>query len=125
MAVNQYRSKRKPSGGRYKKLTVRRKHQLGNLPTHTKIEKRSVNQARGLGGNIKTKLLSENSCNLFDPKTKKHIKAKVLNVVENPANPHFVRRNILTKGAVIETDKGKARVTSRPGQEGTINAVLV
>ena len=46
-------------------------------------------------------------------------------VVENPANRHFVRRNIMTKGTVIETEKGKARITSRPGQDGTINAVLI
>ena len=36
-----------------------------------------------------------------------------------------VRRNILTKGAIIETDAGKAKITNRPGQEGTVNAVLV
>jgi small subunit ribosomal protein S8e len=53
------------------------------------------------------------------------IKAKILMVVGNPANRHFVRRNILTKGCIIETDKGKARVLSRPGQEGVVNAVLI
>ncbi|MEK6949175.1 MAG: 30S ribosomal protein S8e, partial [Nanoarchaeota archaeon] len=43
----------------------------------------------------------------------------------NPANRHFVRRNIMTKGAIIETEKGKARITSRPGQDGAVNAVLI
>jgi small subunit ribosomal protein S8e len=46
-------------------------------------------------------------------------------VVENPANPHYVRRNILTKGAIVETEFGKARIISRPGQHGVINGVLV
>jgi small subunit ribosomal protein S8e len=31
----------------------------------------------------------------------------------------------VTKGAVIETGEGRARVTSRPGQTGQVNAVLV
>ena len=52
-------------------------------------------------------------------------KLKITAVVENPANRHFVRRNIITKGTVIETEKGKARITSRPGQEGVINAILI
>ena len=46
-------------------------------------------------------------------------------VVENPANPNYARRNIITKGAVIETSAGEARVTSRPGQSGQVNAVLL
>ena len=43
---------------------------------------------------------------------------------ENPANPNYVRRNLLTKGAIIKTELGNARILSRPGQDGTINAVL-
>ncbi|MFB6184110.1 MAG: 30S ribosomal protein S8e, partial [Haloarculaceae archaeon] len=44
---------------------------------------------------------------------------------ENPSNPNYARRNIITKGAIIETSEGRARVTSRPGQDGQVNAVLV
>ena len=51
-------------------------------------------------------------------------KAKIISVAENKASRHFLRRNIITKGAVIETELGKAKVTSRPGQHGVINAVL-
>ena len=57
--------------------------------------------------------------------TKKYSKLKILNIIDNKANRHFVRRNIITKGAIIKTEKGNARVNSRPGQEGSINAVLV
>ena len=46
-------------------------------------------------------------------------------MVENPSNVNYVRRNIVTKGAVIETSEGRARVTSRPGQTGQVNAVLI
>ena len=52
-------------------------------------------------------------------------KATIKMVVENKANKDFVRMNILTKGAIIETDLGKARIINRPGQEPQINAVLV
>ena len=52
-------------------------------------------------------------------------KTKILSVIENTADPHFVRRNIVTKGAIIDTELGKARVTSRPGQKGVVDAVLL
>jgi small subunit ribosomal protein S8e len=61
----------------------------------------------------------------MDPATNRVIKSKIKTVKENPANPHYVRMNIITKGAVIETDAGLARVTSRPGQHGVVNAVLI
>jgi small subunit ribosomal protein S8e len=63
--------------------------------------------------------------NLFDPATKKHSIESIKTVTDNPADRHFVRRNIITKGSVIETSKGKARVTNRPGQEGMVTAVLI
>ena len=47
------------------------------------------------------------------------------NVVENESDPNYVRRNILVKGAVIETDQGRVRITSRPGKDGVINGVLI
>lgn len=70
-------------------------------------------------------LLSEEQASLADPNTKKVFPSKILSVKENPANPHYVRRNIITKGAIIETEAGLARVTSRPGQDGIIQAVLL
>ena len=63
--------------------------------------------------------------NVLDPKTKKVKKAKIKVVVENKANVNFVRRNIITKGSVVNTKLGKVRVTSRPGQEGFVNGVLI
>ena len=34
-------------------------------------------------------------------------------------------RNIITRGATILTEIGLARVTSKPGQDGVVNAVLI
>ena len=46
-------------------------------------------------------------------------------MVKNPANVDYDRRGIITKGTIIETSLGTAKVTSRPGQNGIINAVLI
>jgi len=83
-----------------------------------------VRSKRTIGGSRKLSLLETAQINLTDKKGKA-IAAKILNVVENPANHHLVRRNIITKGSIVETDKGRARVTSRPGQEAAVNGVLV
>ncbi len=125
MPITQHRSYKKPSGSRYISARGKRKFETGRLPTMTKLGERKVKQLRLRGGRSKTVMLSTDTVNLLDPKTKKHSKAKIKNVVENPANRHFVRRNILTKGTIIETEKGNAKIVNRPGQEGTINAVLV
>ncbi|MCK4550975.1 MAG: 30S ribosomal protein S8e, partial [Candidatus Aenigmarchaeota archaeon] len=46
-------------------------------------------------------------------------------VLENKANPHFIRQKLLTKGAVVKTDAGKVKITSRPAQDGVVNGVVV
>jgi small subunit ribosomal protein S8e len=46
-------------------------------------------------------------------------------VTKNPANKDYERRGVITKGAVLETEIGLAKVLSRPGQDGVINAVLI
>lgn len=126
MVVSQRRSKRKPTGGRYKHLgRAKRKFEQGNSPMLTKLGARRAKLVRMKGGDHKEKLLSSDVANVYNPKTKKYAKAKIKNILESNSNRHYVRRNIMTKGAVIETDLGKAKITSRPGQEGTINAVLV
>ena len=78
-----------------------------------------------MGGNKKVVLLSCDSVNLHNPETKKSSKVKIKSVLETPSNRFLARRNIITKGTIIETEKGRARVTNRPSQEGTINAILI
>ena len=125
MAISQLRSKRKVSGGRYLAARKKKQRELGNLPALTKLADRVKRMRRSMSGRRKERLLSENICNLYDPHSKKSSKVKILTVSENAANRHFVRRNIMTKGTIIETEKGKAKITSRPGQEGAINAILI
>ncbi len=117
--------RRKATGGRYKDVKPKRLAQRGDLPALTRIGERRVKVKRARGGNEKRALLSVDKANVLDPSTGKCVVAEVKGVVENAASRHFVRRNILTRGAIIETSKGKARITNRPGQEGFINAVLI
>lgn len=70
-------------------------------------------------------LLTAEYANVLNPADKKMKKVKIVAVNENPANPNYVQRNIITKGAIIQTDAGLARVVSRPSQDGVINAILL
>jgi small subunit ribosomal protein S8e len=85
--------------------------------------------ARCLGKRRKTKLLKAKTANVLDKATKRLQKAEIVTVKENLADKLFVRRNIITKGAIIEVKAGGenrfAIVTSRPGQEGSIEAMLL
>ena len=121
----QGRSQTKPSGGRIWARRKKRKREMGSESAETKLgaPKRIEQRARGRGR--KFRLLSTDVANVTDPETRQTKQAKILTVVENPADPHFVRRNVLTRGAVVKTELGNARVTSRPGQTGIINAVLI
>jgi small subunit ribosomal protein S8e len=125
MAILQKRARRKQTGGRYQSALSKRLANIGSNPAFTKMDPLRKIEQRKMGGGIKFRLLSSDTANVMDPKTKTHKVVKIITVVDNPANRNFIRRNIITRGAIINTDIGKARVTSRPGQDGIINAVLV
>lgn len=116
---------RTPSGGRFKAFRKKRLYEKGRKATHTLLEPLKRKQIKQKGGGKKTIVLTADTVNLFNPKTKKFSQTKIKTVSGNPANRHFVRRNIMTKGAIVETEQGKAKITSRPGQNGSVNAVLI
>ncbi len=128
MARSQHRSRRKASGGLYHHFRTKKRHELAGIPAETKLDAIvRAKQVRIRGGHYKQKILSTNFVNVSDKSDKggKTTKTEITNVIENPANPHLVRRNIITKGAVVETKLGKVCITSRPGQEGSVSGVLV
>ncbi len=126
MALWQGKSQRKPTGGRRRYARGKRKFEISREVSPTVVAKEHASETlRTRGGNHKTRVLGALKVNLVDPKTGKSTSVDVTNVRENPANPNYVQRNFVTKGAIIETSAGRARVTSRPGQDGVINAVLV
>jgi len=124
MAIVQSRSLRKPTGGRYKSTNPKRLHQKANRPLNTGVGKQRIKERPTKGGNSKMGILSTDIVNVYDPKKKKHMKAKLEVVKESKSNRNYVRRNIITKGAVVKTDKGLAKITNRPGQDNILNAVL-
>lgn len=125
MAKWQGLPRRKPTGGRLRPARKKRRFEIGREPHPTGIGAQKRKSVRVRAAATKVRVLQANVAVVTDPKSNRSFKAEIKTVTENPANPNYIRRNIITKGAVIVTTKGKARVTSRPGQHGTINAVLV
>ena len=125
MGMSQTRSLRKSTGGRYTNTNPKRLANLSRVPALT--DKGAVRKRvkKTLGGNRKLSLLSTDVVNVYNPTTKKYVKAKFEQVVENTANRNYVRRNIITKGTVIKTDKGNVKITNRPGQDGSVNGILI
>lgn len=116
-------SLRRRTGGRVRPRRKRRKHELGNEPTETEVDDPRLKTVDARGKQRKVRALSTDEAVLArDGET---VTTTIQDVVENPANPNYVRRNIVTKGAIIQTPEGRARVTSRPGQSGHVCAVLV
>jgi small subunit ribosomal protein S8e len=115
---------RKISGGKYHANRKSKKHELPGIPRIVKLRPRKMKVLRTRGGHEKNVLLSEESVNVLDKKGKSK-KVKLTNVVETPSNRFLARQNVLVKGAIIDTEMGKARITNRPSQEGCVNAVLI
>ncbi|MEM2115929.1 MAG: 30S ribosomal protein S8e [Candidatus Woesearchaeota archaeon] len=122
--IVQSRSKRKASGGLYKKFKKKKLYEKGNDPTHPKLgpTKRRVDRVKY--GNYKIRVIrcDEVYVNVDNNKV---VKTKILNVVDNPADKQLARQNILTKGSIVKTELGLVRITSRPGQTGQVQGVLI
>ncbi len=121
----QGKSTRKYTGGRLIRARGKRKFELGGEPANTLLGKPIRKTAKTMGGVLKVRSLRAETAIVTDPKTKTAKSVKIETVTGNPANVHYVRRNIVTQGSIIKTEIGSARVTNRPGQEGSVNAVLI
>lgn len=121
----QGRSQTKSTGGKLNPGRKRKRFELGSDPTWTLLGSRRVSAERTCGGGAKVRLLGADTVQVMDPKTGRTTPAKIVTVVSNPANAFFQRRNILTQGAILQTDRGRVRVTNRPGQEGSVAGVLL
>ena len=114
----------KITGGRRHPLRIRRKYETDRYPNEAVNGAQVKITRRVRGNNRKTALKSVDFVNLAsnDSKVKK---TKILKVLENATNNDYKRRGIITKGAILETEDGKCRVVSKPGQDGIVNAILV
>lgn len=114
----------KTTGGRRVPLRVRRKYETDRYPNEP-INGAQVTITRRIrGNNKKTALKAIDFVNLATGEAKVK-KTKIIKVLENATNNDYKRRGIITKGAILETEKGKCRVVSKPGQNGIVNAILL
>ena len=121
-------SRRKPSGGRLKRPSSyrgKRRTEIASEQQFAMIGETSRKNYRKRAGSQTVLVLFDTVIYVADKKNGKVTQATLQSVAENAADPNFVRRNIMTKGAVVETDKGRVRITSRPGSHGVINGVLL
>lgn len=123
--ITQFRSKRKLTGGRYVSFRKKRKANQGREPIMTKLAEKKLKTLRTRGGKKKVRIVSMNKINVLDTKTNKFSVVEIEDVLDNSANKNYIRRKILNKGVIVKTQLGKVRITSRPGQVGTLNGVLI
>ncbi|MEA1984512.1 MAG: 30S ribosomal protein S8e [Euryarchaeota archaeon] len=121
----QGKSRRRLTGAKRKTSHSKRKYELGREAAETHINETKRKNVATTGGNRKVRLMQCNVVNVTDPSNGNITVTSIDNVVDNAANEHYVRRNIITKGSIITTGLGDAKVTSRPGQDGVVNAMLI
>ena len=113
----------KVTGGRRHPLRSRRKYEMDRFPNEAIIGEQITITRKVRGKNVKTAIKTIDSVNLaIDSKI---IRVKIIKVLENATNNDYQRRGIISKGAILETEERNCRVVSRPGQHGTVNAILV
>jgi small subunit ribosomal protein S8e len=116
---------RKFTGGRKVAMRGRRKFEIDRYPNEAIVGNKDIVTRRVRGNNIKTAFKTTEFANVADHVSKKVMKSKILRVIKNSANKDYERRGVISKGALLETEAGTARVVSRPGQDGTVNAILL
>ncbi len=117
--------KRKMSGGRRTASRSRRSFERNRYASETIIGEFDQVKRDVRGKRFKIGLKRIDYLNVVDPSTGKVFRTKIIKAIRNPANRDYERRGVITKGVSLETEKGVVRVTSRPGQEGVVNAILL
>lgn len=121
----QGKSRRKFTGGRRIASRGKRKSELGREAAEPHVDDTRRKNVDTMGSNRKVRLLRCNMVNVTDPSNNTTRQVSIETVVDNESNKHYIRRNILSRGGIVRTRIGNARITSRPGQDGVVNAVLI
>ena len=124
MALYQSSSHRKCTGGLAKRNHGKKRFEIGSDTKFATLEERKIKKERIRSGSIKDRVVATNKINVVIKGEKTHL-VEISGVAENPANPHYARRNLITKGAILDTPIGRVRVTSRPSQNGGLSGVLI
>ena len=125
MAIWHRRSNRTSTGSRLRRFRSKRKFEMGRTPTETLMGETKRQKVDSRGKAKKTPALKIQFVNVTDPAKGTTFRAEIQDVESNPANMDYQRRKVITRGSIIKTSKGRAKVTNRPGQDGILNAVLV
>ena len=125
MALWQAESSKSKAGRRIRYHRGKRRFEIGRETHLTTIGEPTIKTIFTRGNQRKDSAKTINIAYVVDQEAKKTNKTEIKSVLDNPANINYIRRNIINKGAIIETGLGKAQVTSRPGQTGVVNAVLL
>ncbi|MFH1823456.1 MAG: 30S ribosomal protein S8e [archaeon] len=116
---------RKSTGGKLKKSRKKKAIEKRRQPRVVILGPEKKKTIRVRAGKLKTFLLKTDKVNVMDTKTHKAKVVKIKNVLEVPSNVFLARKNVLVKGTIIDTELGKAKITSRPGQEAHLQAILI
>ena len=119
------RKGRKITGGKYIVRRKKKAYETRGQKRIVKLGELKRKSTRTQGGGKKTFILKIDYVNVLEKGKNKTIKAKIKNVLETPSNRFLARQNIITKGTIVETDKGKVRITNRPSQESVLNGILI
>jgi len=117
--------KRKKTGGKKRAYRTRRAYDKGRFPVETVLGETRRKTVSGRARISKNKIVRTDLVNLSNPETGLTERVAIQDVVRNPANPDYNRRGVITKGTIIRTEKGLAKIVSRPGQHGSLNAILI
>jgi len=118
-------TKRKKTGGKKRAYRSKRRRDSGSGPLESELGDTIRRMVPTKSSLTKVKIFSDNVVNVSDPSTGTTERLEIQDVVENPANIDYNRRGVITKGAIVRTEKGLAKIVSRPGQHGVFNAVVI
>jgi len=114
----------KGTGGKRGRAADKKLRFVGGAFTATKVGAKEIRKLKHARGNTtKVKLRTAKFVNVLTKEGMKRVAMRT--VLETPDNRHYARQNILTKGAVIDTEIGKVKVTNRVGQDGVVNGKLL
>jgi ribosomal protein eS8 len=124
------KSRRKITGGINHSVNRKTKslsEKGGTFSKTTVDEKDQRHKTKTIGGSNKLKITKASTVTVSQGN--KSTKAKILDVISNPADKHFVRQKVITKGTVVKAKLGEKevsiKITSRPGQSGSVSGVIV
>src|SRR5439155_24504039 len=112
MALWQGRSKRKPTGGRYRPFRKKRRREIGREQQYAFIGAQRLKLYRTKGANRKVRVLKAEFASILDRLTAVTKKVYIVTVNAKQSNSNLVTRDIITLGARIQTYIVLALVTT-------------